>query len=71
MVIILHGGQYFIQWSSFYTVVTVFAQTGKEIMVKKEEKKEEEKATTRAVSDRISEEPVQFKKKRKKRRSLY
>ena len=66
MVIILHGGQYFIQWSSFYTVVTVFAQTGTEIMVK-EEKKEEEKATTRAVSDRISEEPVQFKK----RRSLY
>ena len=46
--------------------MTVFAQTGTEIMVK-EEKKEEEKATTRAVSDRISEEPVQFKK----RRSLY
>ena len=55
VVIILNGGQYFIQWSLFYMVVTVFAQTGTEMMVKKKRK---EKATIPAVSDRISKEPV-------------
>ena len=91
VVIVLDGGQYFIQWSSFYTKVNIsysghhftrwsifhtvviilhgrdsFRSDWDGDNGKKEEKKEEEKATTRAVSDRISEEPVQLKKRKKK-----